>query len=152
MPIRLAPLRLGFGCDEISQALDGSQIHAPILERAARELPCFRGTQSGELCQRRENGCNDGAAAVHVQLRHVFTGFAVRRGKPQRKSLVDDLAAHRIAQACERGAPRLGHAAEHLFERHARTRTGNAHDCDRRRRPPGGEGENGIAVAYHSRW
>src|SRR5262245_42976141 len=151
MPIRLAPLRLSFGCDEIGEAFNRSQIHAPILVGAARELSCFRGTQSGELCQRRENGCDDGMAAVHVQLGHVFTGFAVRGGEPQRKPLVDDIAGCGIAKPCERGAPRLGRAADPLLQRRARPRTRNANDCDRCRRPAGGEGEDGVAVAGHSR-
>ena len=106
--------------------------------------------QTRDLGQRRKHRRDHRAAAVHLQLGHVFAGLAVRRGKPQRQRFVDDGPDFRIAHARKRGVPRLRHAADELFERDARARTRNANDRDRRRRPAGGEGEDGVALGRHS--
>jgi hypothetical protein len=105
--------------------------------------------QACELRQRGKNRRDHRAAAMHLQLGHVFTGLAVRPGKPQRQPFVDDVTGRRIAHARERRAPQLWHAADQLLERDACAWTRNANDRDRRRRPAGGEGEDGVAVAGH---
>ena len=72
------------------------------------------------------------------------------RGKPQRQPFVDDLAGRGIAHARQRRPARLRHAADQRFERIAGARPGHAHHRDRRRRPAGGEGEDGIALGRHA--
>src|SRR5215475_13621506 len=146
----LSTLCLGLGRDQVSEPFDRGQIHAAVLERAARELPRFRMAQARELCQRGKHRRDHRAAAVHLQLGDVFAGLAVGPGKPQRQPFVDDVSGRRIAHANERRAPRLRHASDQPFERGARARTRNANDRDRRRRSTGGESKDGIAVGGHS--
>src|SRR5262245_61077423 len=146
----LSTLCLGLSRDQVGEPFDRGQIHAAVLERAARELPRFRMAQARELCQRGKHRRDHRAAAVHLQLGDVFAGLAVWPGKPQRQPFVDDVSGCRIAHARKRRAPRLRHASDQPFERNARARTRNANDRDRRRRSAGGESKDGIAVGGHS--
>ena len=91
------------------------------------------------------------AAAVQLQLGHVLAGLAVRRRKPQRQRLVDDVVLCGIADAGERRLARGGDLAAQRFQRRARARPGNAHDRNGRGPAAGGEGEDGGGRAQTSR-
>jgi hypothetical protein len=146
--VRLPPLRLGLGRDQVSESFNRSQIHAAIFEGAPRELPCFRMTKAWKLRQRGKDRRDHCAASVHMQFSDVFAGFTVRAGKPQRQPFIDDVTGRRIAHVSERRASRLRHATDQLFECDTRTRTGNANNCDCRRRPPRRKGKDRIAMAH----
>ena len=95
LAIGLPALRLGFGADQIGQALDRGEIELAVLEGAARELARLRRPQSLDAPERAEHRGDDRAAAVQLQLGDVLAGLAVRPGKPQRQRLVDHFAAVR---------------------------------------------------------
>ena len=113
---RLPALGLGLGRDQVGQAFDRGQIHAAVLERAARELAGLGRTQTLELAQRRQHRRDHGAAAVQLQLGDVLAGLAVGPRKPERQAFVDDLAGRRIAHARERRPARLRHAADQRLQ------------------------------------
>ncbi len=112
---RLPALRFRLSRHQIGEAFDRGQIHAAVLERAAREFAGLRVTKLIEPAQRGKNRCDYGTAAMHLQLGEVLAGLAVRRRKPERQAFVDDFAAGGIAHAHERGPARFRHTArEHL--------------------------------------
>jgi len=128
VPERLPALGLGFGCDQVGEALDRGQVHAAVLERAAGEFARLGGAETFELAERRQHGSDHRAPAMHLQLGDVLAGLTVRRREPERQPFVDELVGPRIAHARERRQPRLRHAADHPGERIARARARDAHD------------------------
>ena len=132
---RETPLRLSFGGDEIGQPLDRREIEPAVLERAAGELASLGRPATLDRRERIKHAGNDRLAAMKLQLGHVLAGLAVRRRKPQRQRLVDDLAARRIAHARQRRLARLGQAPDQFPKRNARARPRDAHHGNRRRRP-----------------
>ena len=61
-------------------------------------LTGFGGPEAVKQRQCRQHRRNHGAAAMELQLGHVFAGFAARCGKPKRQRLIKAFAAGRIAQ------------------------------------------------------
>ena len=151
LPERLPALRLGLGRHQVGEPLDRGEIHAAVLERAAGELAGLGVAEAFELRERRQRRGDHRAAAVDLQLGDVLAGLALRRREPERQAFVDDLAGGRIAHPRQRRPPRLRHAADHALERDTRPRARDADHRDRRRRPAGGEGEDGVALGGHRR-
>ena len=93
LPERLAPLRLGFGADEIGQTLDAGEVELAVGKAAAGELAGLRRPQTFHRAERADERRHHGAAAMQVELDGVLAGFAFRRRKPQHQRIVDRLAA-----------------------------------------------------------
>ena len=117
----------------------------PFSKARRVNSPASAGRRPSMRAERGEHRGDHRAAAVQLQLGDVLAGLAMRRGKPQRQRLVDDLAVGGIADARERRLARGGDLAGQGFERLAGARPGNAHDRNRRRPAAGGEGEDGVA-------
>ena len=145
-----APLRLRFGGDEIGQALDRREIEPAVFEGAAGELASLGGPATLDRRQRIEHTGNDRLAAMKLQLGDVLAGLAARRRKPQRQRFVDDLTARRIAHPRQRRLARLGQAPDQFLKRNTGARPGDAHHSNRRRRPAGGQREDGGTIRHNA--
>ena len=89
------------------QALDRGQVEPAVLEGTPGELACLRHAKSRQPTEHREHAGHDGATAMHLQLRHVLAGLAVRCRKPQHQGLVDHLlpaGSRRRAKVARRGS------------------------------------------------
>jgi hypothetical protein len=86
---------------------------------------------------------------VKLQLGGIFAGFAARSGKPKRERFVDQLAILGITDAGEGGLAGFRNAADQLLQRNTAVRAGDPHHRNRRRRPTGGEGEDGVVDVRH---
>ena len=140
---RLAPLALRFGRHQVGEAFDRGEIELAVLEGAAGEFAGLGRSQALDAAERVEHRGDHRAAAVQLQLGYVLAGLALRRRKPQRQRLVDDvvgLGSRMRASAALRGEGTLPVSA---LQRRAGARAGNADDGDGRRRAAGGEGEDG---------
>ena len=105
---RLPALRLRFRRNQVGKPFDRGQVHAAVLERAARELAGLGMTQARKLSQGGESGRDHCAATMDLNLGDILAGLAPRARKPQGQGFVDDLSASRIAhprQAWHAAAP-----------------------------------------------
>ena len=67
--LRLSPLRLGFGFDQIGEPFHLGKIDLSIHERAPREFPGLGEAQSGNERQRLDAGRGDGPPSRDADLR-----------------------------------------------------------------------------------
>ena len=104
---RQTPLLLGFGRDQIGDALGLGEVELAVLEGAARELAGLGQPAEAEPPDRLQRGTDDGAASVQVQLGHHFAGLGIGRLEPHRQAAVDRLAAQRIVERAHDHAARL---------------------------------------------
>ena len=78
---------------QVGEAFDRGQIELAVLEGAAGEFAGLGRAQALDRAERGQRRRDHRAAAVQLQLGHVLAGLALRRRKPQRQRLVDDLFA-----------------------------------------------------------
>ncbi len=147
---RLPALRLGLGADQVGERLDLGEVELAVLEGAAGELARLRQPQPLDPAERRQHRGDDRVAAVELKLHHVLAGLAAGAGKPERQRLVDRLAGQRIAHIRERRLARLRHPPNERLERGTAAWARHADHGDRRRRPAGGEGEDGVVGRGHA--
>ncbi len=148
LPKRLPPLRRRLRGDQIAKTLHRSEIEPAALERPPGELARLGKAAAGNRSQCIKHAGDHRVTAVQLQLSHVFAGLALRARKPQRQRLIDRLTARRIAHAHQRRLSRLRHAADQLLQRDAGLRTRHAHHSNRRRRPAGGQSEDGGTIGH----
>ena len=141
-------LAFGLGHHQVGEALDRGEIELAVLEGAAGELAGLGRAQALDACRARRGWRRSPRGRRAAAARPTSSPVSLRgAGKPQRQGLVDDGFGLRVADAGEGGLARGGEVfAGERFQRLAGARPGNAHDRDRRRRPAGGEGEDGGAV------
>ena len=149
LAIGLPALRLGLGADQIGQALDRGEIEPAVLERAAGELAGLGRPAALDPAERRQH------ARRSPRGRHAAAARPCPRrsrcaapGNHSASASSIDLAARRIAHARQRRLARLRHAADQLLKRNTRARPGDAHHRNRRRRPAGGQREDGGTIRH----
>ena len=65
------------------QGLGLGQVHAPVGERAPRELTGLGRAQTGHPTEHAGHRLDHGTSAVDVELGHIFAGEAVGGREPQ---------------------------------------------------------------------
>ncbi len=142
---------LGFGIRayQVGQPLHRGQIELAVLERPAGELAGLGRSQPLDMLQRSKHCSNYCPPAVNLEFRSVLPGLAVRTGKPECQRLVDQFAGGRIAHPGQRRLARFGDSPDQGLERSARPRARYPDHRDRRRRPAGGEGIDGLVGTAH---
>src|SRR5262249_2817716 len=90
---RKTTLTLRLRQHEIGKTLNSREIKLAVLERPPGELARLGRTQSRNARKRSEDGCNNRTSSMQLELRNIFTRFAVRRRKPKNQRLIDNLAA-----------------------------------------------------------
>src|SRR5581483_4194477 len=146
---RLAALRRGLGADQIREPLGRGEVELAVLESAARELARLGEAQARQVSKRLEERCDDGAAAMELELGDVLAGEALGTGEEEREAIIDDLARARIGKTPARGAPGWRHAARKARQGRSRARPRETHHGD-----PGSAGrarEREDRVGFHKR-
>ena len=127
---RLAPLAVRLGVDQLGQALDRRQVHAPGIEGAPGELAGLCRAQAALAHQRRLHRVHHDRRAVQVQFGRILAGEARRARKPDRKPPVQQLAAFRVADGAQHRPARLRQRARKRRQRLPRGRPRQAQHRD----------------------
>ena len=146
LPKRLPALRLGFGADQIGQPLDRGEIELAVLEGAAGEL--------ARLGRPQARRCAPSAPSIAAMTARPPCNCSSTTSSPvslfgpgnhsaSASSMISPDAGSRTRASA--GLARLRHSSRQRLERIAGARAGDPHDRDRRRRPAGGQGEDGVA-------
>jgi hypothetical protein len=128
---RLPALRFRLGVDEIGEAFDAAQVHAPVQEGAARELTGLRCATARECGESADDGGAGRETAMNVELGLVLARKAMRSRHPRDQRLVEDLVRGRSPQMAQGQPPRRRQSAPERLEQPARARAADADDRDR---------------------
>ena len=85
----LAPLRLGFGGDEIGEAFDFGQVELAVFKGSAGEFAGFGRPRFRETRERPDQGRDYRRPAMDMELGAILAGKAHRPGEEKRKAPVD---------------------------------------------------------------
>ena len=86
---------------------------------------------------------------MRLELKNVFAGVGMRGREVNRQAVVDGRAAC-VLEPCVRRAPRFeGLAAQH-FDEAPQRRSRNSHDAHRATPARGGDGDDGVSVAWQA--
>ncbi len=140
---RLTSLAFRLGHHQVGKPFHFGEVELAIFKCAACEFSGLSRTKTFNLRKRSEHGGNDRAATMQLELRYILAGFAVGRRKPQRKRLIDELAAT-STNANKRRLTRGRGLARQSLKRRAGARAGYAHHAYRRRHPAGGQRVYGV--------
>ena len=142
--------------DQVQHGLGLGQVEAPVEEGAPGELAGLREARAAGEDSLQQAAGRD-AAAVALQLDHVFSGVAARGAEDQQHAVVQRLAAARVRETgMERTTGRRGPVRQGLRQpRHAGgdgpgIRPRNAHDGDARGAGGRGHGGDGLAGRVRS--
>ena len=124
------------------------EIEPAIFKRAAGKLASFGRPATFDPTESFEHTGDDRLAAMKLQLSDILAGLAARRREPQRQRFVDNFTPRRIAHTRQHRLARLRQAPDQFFKGDTRARPGHAYHGNRRRRPAGGEGEDGGTIRH----
>ena len=101
LPLRLNPLRLGLGVDQVRQAFGFGQVHLAVLEGAARELARLGRPNSLQTAEDRQQFPDNRRAAVNLEFRDILARNRARPRQPKYQPPVDRRAGVGIAKRAQ---------------------------------------------------
>ena len=141
---RRAALALGFGREQVGQALHRIQVHAAMAEGAARKLAGLRAAQARHRPKRRLHRGDDRAPPMAMQLHHILARYGGRTRQPQYQRAVERHGVLRVAQQGEARLPRRRYSAGQGEQGGPRLRAAHPDDPDAGGRRAAGQREDAI--------